>query len=153
VFQQLPGKNVRIFKVVDDPAAPSVFNFEFKNVPAGWRLAKGTYGGSAGVILYRADGTRAGFLSAPSSRDANQRPLVTDWRLDGNAIQVEVDYSPAVFPVVVDPQWLVDAWLTETAVTEAAHCIGSGIISWQDTVGEPWYARLWRAALTCMSNL
>jgi hypothetical protein len=138
VFQQLPGRGVRFYKVMDrhlgPPGRPTVLSLPLKRGCTGWaffRTCAGkwqvddrhTFLGTEGVLLRKEDGTPVGFLTAPAARDAHGRPVRTRWRLvrgtapDTDTVQITVDdLRSGAYPIVVDPQWVYGRWLRPAAL-------------------------------------
>jgi hypothetical protein len=208
VLQQLPGKNVRVYKIVEKheavAGAPTELRLGFdkgckggglfssqekrcstrfctgggffsskkKTCSKAWYLDDGyKYLGTRGVALINpnehpdgfSEGRPMGFLTEPVARDANRKPISIDWGLNNNAIDITVhDNGPGIqYPVVVDPQWFVGRWLVKGALLrsnpEAAgvimtlQCTVGAALDWPDTLGQPWYRRVWHAALSCLA--
>lgn len=111
------------------------------------------------------DGTPRGFLTAPVARDASQRPVFVTWGINDDTVEVKVyDGAAGVkYPVVVDPQWFIGRWLTRGALVAgnpnvavalmAIGCAARGAVEWPETLGQPWYRRVWQAALACLVAL
>jgi hypothetical protein len=146
-----------------------------------WELSDGySYLGHPGIALINPnerseatpDGKIMGFLTAPVARDANRKPVPVEWKIVGDSVDIEVyDGVPGIkHPVVVDPHWFVGRWLIKGAVraakigaafaapevAAALIAIGCGtriILNYPDTVGQPWYRRVWHAALKCLEGL
>jgi hypothetical protein len=183
-LQQLPGRTIRIYKVIDRheaaPGAPTEFRFTFnkdcteKKCASDWRLSdKYSYLGHNGVTLIDpneqsdviAEGKPVGFFTEPVARDANRAPVYVDWRLDGDTVHIKVhDYTDGIkYPVVVDPHWFVGAWLVKNVLLPGARnadivlvsigCGARGVLDWTETVGQPWYRRVWHASLKCLEIL
>lgn len=111
------------------------------------------------------EGTPRGFLTAPVARDANRRPVYVSWSIKDDTVEVKVydGVAGVKYPVVVDPQWFVGRWLTRGALLAGSPqvelaltvvgCAARSTVEWPDTVGQPWYTRVWRAALACLVAL
>ncbi len=208
VLQQLPGRNVRIYKIIEKHVAPAeaptelrlefdmgctggglfstqekrcstkfctgggFFSTKKKTCSEAWYLDDGyKYLGTRGVALINpnehpdgfAEGKPMGFLTEPVARDADRKPVSIDWRLKGNAIDITVyDNVPGIkYPVVVDPQWFVGQWLAKGALLRSnpetagvimtLQCGVGAALDWPDTVGQPWYRRVWHAVLSCLA--
>ena len=116
ILQQLPGRTIRIYKVIDrhetGPGAPTEFRFTFnkdcteKKCATDWRLSdKYSYLGHNGVTLIDpneqsdviAEGKPVGFFTEPVARDTNSAPVYVDWRLDGDTVHIGVhDYTDGI---------------------------------------------------------
>jgi hypothetical protein len=209
IFQQLPGKTVRIYKVIEEhqgeSGTPTELQFRFEKgckggglfsseeercstshctgghwwskknekCTAEWRLLdKYSYLGHKGILLVDPneptdvipEGKPIGFLTEPVARDANRKPVSIDLSVTGDTVDIRVqDPAEAEYPVVVDPQWFVGRWLARGALAVsgpnaqlaliAIGCAATGILTWPETVGQPWYRRVWVSALTCLQTL
>jgi hypothetical protein len=208
ILQQLPGKTVRIYKVIDehqgDRGRPTELQFHFERGCKGggwfssaqvcsteyctgghwwsdddekcyedWLLSDAySYLGHRGILLINpnepsdviAEGRPVGFLTEPVARDAKRRPVPVDWRVTGDTVELRVQDPPGTaYPVVVDPQWFVGRWLARGALVAAGPnaqlallaigCAAGSLLTWPETVGQPWYQRVWITALGCLQAL
>jgi len=209
VLQQLPGKNIRLYKLIDqhDAAAgsPTEFSFQFNRGCAGghwwsnkdercatekcvrkhWWTTDGqtctkewllddsySYLGHKGIALINPNesssaipaGTPVGFLTEPVARDANRRPVPVKWNLADSTMHIKVyDTAGVRYPVVVDPHWFVGRWLVRGALVRGAPSVGTVLVAlgcatritlaWPETVGQPWYRRVWQVAIKCLEGL
>jgi hypothetical protein len=172
-MQQLPGKNVRLYKVITEHAGPAnkptVLRLRFSMgecsgawifkqcAPNDWILNdRYAYLGTRGVALMSPDdspdGNPVGFLSAPVVHDANGHPVYTAWRLDGRTVVITVYDQGRAHPVVVDPHWFVGKWLLAVEPLRVGGCVARIILDWYDTAGQAWYRRVWHAALECLAS-
>jgi len=140
-----------------------------------WVLSdKYSYIGHQGITLIdpntasdvTGDGTPRGFLTSPVARDANRQPIPLEWKINGGTVEIKVKDSSVAgvkYPVIVDPQWFTGRWLAKGALVAgqpevglalmAIGCVAGGALEWPDTLGQPWYRRVWRTALACLASI
>lgn len=86
------------FIVIQDPSAPSSYDFEI-GAP-GTSLALNEDGT---VTVSDADGQVLNYLMKPWAKDADGATLPTNYTVSGNIVTQHVDTAGAAFPVVADP--------------------------------------------------
>lgn len=86
------------FIVIQDPSAPSSYDFEI-GAP-GTSLALNEDGT---VTVSDANGQLLNYLMKPWAKDANGATLPTNYTVSGNIVTQHVDITGAAFPVVADP--------------------------------------------------
>jgi hypothetical protein len=124
VLQQLPGGNLRIFKVISmhrgEPGEPTRLRFRFRTAVE--VSDEYTYIGHPGVTLIDPDvtsdlleghrGRPIGFLSEPVALDVNSQPVKVTWTLRGRTLNIQVEDRPDIaYPVVVDPTFYPRTWM------------------------------------------
>jgi hypothetical protein len=126
VLQQLPGENIRVYKVITghrgEPGAPTVLRFRFRTSVT--VSDEYTYIGHPGVVLIDPNGPAGqleghrgspiGFLTEPVALDANSQPVTVTWTLRSRTLELRVEDRPDMaYPVVVDPTFYPRTWMAQ----------------------------------------
>jgi hypothetical protein len=131
---------VRMLTIIDNPNAPTVYDYKV-SVPGGGAIQ---LTGQGGAVVLDTQGQVVSVVDAPWAKDAEGKAVQTWFTTDGQTLTQHVQHNVpgVVYPVVADPVMVL-------VLLRAAKCFVGSSLAWRLSRGAPRWIRIGATVYAC----